>query len=102
MKHYKLVLLKDKIKRKNFLKNELKKLILKSVLQNFKLCELDRLESLKKLTFISKKSYISRQNNPCLISGRMGGVFKKWNLSRHNLKNMGKLGMLHNTKINSW
>jgi hypothetical protein len=76
MRTNKLNVLKDKVKRKSFLKNELKKIILKSIFQNFKLKELDRLNAFKKLTFFKKKSSISRQNNVCLLSGRIGGVFK--------------------------
>lgn len=102
MRSNKLVISKDKIKRKNFLKTELKKLILKSIFQNFKVAELNRIDALKKLIFFKKKSSISRQNNMCLVSGRMGGVLNKWHISRHNVKTLGKFNMLQNVKINSW
>lgn len=102
MKHYKLSISKDKIKRKSFLKNELKKLILKSIFKNHHINELNRIDALKHLTFFSKKSCISKQNNMCLISGRFGGVLKKWQISRHNIKQFGKFNLLQNTKINSW
>jgi ribosomal protein S14 len=38
----------------------------------------------------------------CLISGRFGGVFKNWQISRHNIKQLAKHNFLTNTKINSW
>jgi ribosomal protein S14 len=54
------------------------------------------------MNFFKKKSSISRQNNVCLVNSRIGGVFKKWNLSRHSIKNVAKLTMLHNTKASSF
>jgi len=76
MKSHKLIISKDKVKRKLFLKNELKKLILKSIFKNQQTKEINRLDALKHLTFFKKKTSISQQNNMCLISGRNGGVFK--------------------------
>jgi ribosomal protein S14 len=102
MKYNKLVISKDKIKRKEFLKTEFKKLILKSIFQNFKISDMCRIDAFRKLVFLKKKSSISYQNNICLISGRIGGVFNKWHISRHNIKVLGKFNMLHNVKINSW
>lgn len=96
------VLIKDFIKRKNFLKKEFKRVIYKSVLRNLQTNDLVRIEVLKKMNFFKKKCSISRQNNVCLVTGRIGGVFKKWNLSRHSIKNVAKLTMLHNTKASSF
>lgn len=102
MKSKSLVIYKDKVKRKKFLKIEMKKFILKSILHNFQINEISRLSAFKKITFLPKKSFISKQNNMCLISGRMGGVYKFIGVSRHNMKNLAKFNMLHNTKIKSW
>ncbi len=96
------VLVKDFIKRKDFLKKEFKKIIYKSVLRNLQTNDLVRISVLKKMNFFKKKSSISRQNNVCLVNSRIGGVFKKWNLSRHSIKNVAKLTMLHNTKASSF
>jgi ribosomal protein S14 len=101
MRNSKLVITKDKVKRKSFLKNEIKKIILKSVFRNFQINEILRAHALKKLTFLEKKSFISKQNNVCLITGRFGGVFKKYDLSRHSIKKIAKLNFLQNTKIAS-
>jgi len=92
---------KDKVKRKKYLKTELKSLILKSIFQNFQSNEVVRLSAFQKLSFLNKKSFISRQNNMCLISGRMGGVYRWNDISRHNMKTLAKYNMLHNTKIKS-
>jgi len=102
MKKKYILILKDKVKRKNFLKTELKKLILKSILQNFKIKSIIRLDASRQLTFFKTKSSISKQNNMCLLTGRMGGIFKKWQISRHSMKSMAKFNSLHNVKIHSW
>ncbi len=101
MKKEKLVISKDLIKRKKFLKNEIKMLILKSILKNFQINEIIRLEVSRKISILWKKCNITKQNNICLNTGRIGGVFKKWNSSRHFIKQMGKWNMLTNTIIKS-
>jgi ribosomal protein S14 len=97
-----IAIYKDKIKRKKFLKTELKSLILKSIFQNFQSNDIVRLNAFKKITFLKKKSFLSKQNNVCLLTGRMGGVYKLSDVSRHSIKNFAKYNMLHNTKIKSW
>jgi len=101
MKKEKLVIYKDFIKRKNFLKNEIKSIILKSILQNFQINNEIRIEAYRKILISWKKCNISKQNNVCLKTGRFGGVFKQWNVSRHYIKQMGKWNLLTNTKIKS-
>lgn len=76
MKSKYIIVYKDIVKRKKFLKTELKSIILKSILQNFQIKEITRASALKKITFLPKKSFISKQNNVCLYSGRIGGVYK--------------------------
>jgi len=93
---------KDIVIRKNFLKSEFKKIIFRSIFQNFSASSLTRVDVIKKLIFLKKKSSISRQNNVCLLTGRVGGVFQKWNLSRHSIKRVAKLTMLNNTKAASF
>lgn len=97
-----IVLYKDIIKRKSFLKTEFKKIIYKSILQNFSSNKLMRIEMLKKLIFFKKKNSISRQNNVCLLTGRIGGVFSYYNLSRQSIKRVAKLTLLNNTKASSF
>ena len=47
-------------------------------------------------------SNISKQNNNiCLKTGRIKGVYNMFNLSRHYIKNIGSLGNLQNIKIAS-
>jgi hypothetical protein len=56
MKKFNIKIQKDIVKRNNFLKIEFKKLILKSIFQNFKTDELTRLDSFKNISFLKKKS----------------------------------------------
>jgi len=102
MKTEKIVISKDFIKRKSFLKTEFKRKIFKSILQNFQINKIIRVEMVRKLAFLKKESWLSRQNNICLLTGRFGGVFKKYTLSRQSIKRVAKFNMLHNTQIKSW
>lgn len=72
----KTLIYKEICKRKKYLKNELKQLILKSVCRNFKINEILRVLSFFKIQFLKKKKPISKQNNICQISGKYGGVYK--------------------------
>jgi ribosomal protein S14 len=92
---------RDKVKRKQYLKLEFKKIILQSVLQNFNANEICRLQVMKKLRFLKKKGQISKQNNMCLITARYGGVYQSHDLSRHTMKKFAKFNMLHNISIKS-
>ena len=99
MKKRGLVISKDLLKRKKYIKNEIKSIIYKSIFQNFQIKPIIRIEALRKITALSKKCNLSKQNNICIVSGRFGGVFKQWNLSRHQIKNLSKFNLLNNTKI---
>lgn len=95
-----MVIKKDIVKRKKFLKIELKKMILKSIFNNKNVNTLVRLRAKMKIDKYSSNKSISKQNNNiCLKSGRIGGVFNKFNFSRHEIKNLGKNNDLQNYKI---
>lgn len=94
---------KERIKRINYTKNEIKKIILKSIVQNKNIKPITRALARYKLTQFKKKSSISRQNNNlCLMSGRIKGVFKQYNLSRHFIKKFLTSNNLQNTNIKCW
>lgn len=101
MNKKKLIISRDLIKRKNFLKNEIYLKIFKSISQNFQINNLIRIEMNRKISILWKKCNVSKQNNVCLNTGRIGGVFKTWNSSRQFIKQMGKWNFLTNTKIRS-
>jgi hypothetical protein len=51
---------------------------------------------------IIQKASITNQNNVCLLRGRIRGVWKFSQLSRHAMIKLAVYGGLHNTKIKSW
>ena len=93
---------KDILKRKKFTKIEIKKLILKSIIQNKNIKPLVRAKAIRKNCNFSYLSFISKQNNNiCLKTGRIKGVYNMFNTSRHFIKKIGMLGNLQNIKIAS-
>ena len=94
---------KDIIKRKKYLNCEIKKIILKSIIQNNNIKPYIRALANKKNSEFQKISFISKQNNNiCLKTGRFKGVLKMTQMSRHFIKKMGLMGSLQNIKIKSW
>ena len=91
---------KDIVKRKKYLKIEIKKLILKSIFKNENANTLLRLKVKKYIDKYSNNKSISKQNNNiCLISFRIKGVYNKFNFSRQNIKKLGINNNLQNYKI---
>ena len=94
---------RDLLKRKEFLKKEIKKITLLSIIQNLNTKPIIRANALKKLCAFTRNSSISRQNNNiCLLTGRNKGVLNITNLSRHQLKKLSTTGSVQNIKIKSW
>src|SRR5690242_17243593 len=91
---------KDLIKRKYFIKYEIKKNILMSIIHNKNLKPILRSSAIYKLSRLTSKSFLSKQNNNiCLKTGRIKGVLNLTNLSRHSMKNLAISGYLQNIKI---
>lgn len=102
MKRGKKNIVKDQINRAYFIKKELKMIILKSIIQNKNVKPIIRGYALYKKALINRKSSISNQNNVCLLRGRIRGVWKFSQLSRHAMIKLAVYGGLQNTKIKSW
>jgi ribosomal protein S14 len=100
MEKKKFNILKEKIKNKNFMINELKILILKSILKNKKI----RL-SLKHYIYIYIKktphhSKISYQKSVCFKTGKYKSIMPNFSLSRHTTKsNLNNLKLDNIKKI---
>lgn len=101
MKKKKIIIYKDVLKRKNFLKKEIYFKIYKSILQNLQINQYIRIEMSRKLCMLWRKCNLSKQNNICLKTGRVGGVFSTWSLSRQSIKEAAKWNLLTNVKIKS-
>ena len=83
-----LLITKDKKKRQLFKKKEKKNIVLKSVYYNEYLNKGLRLYAKYKLHRInSLSSKVSIRNN-CVITGRKNSIFKKYKLSRIQLKKL--------------
>jgi len=93
---------KDILKRKKFTKIEIKKIIFKSIIQNKNVKPIIRSKAVRKYNKFSRQVSISKQNNNiCLKTGRMKGVYNMFNISRHTIKKIGILGNLQNIQISS-
>jgi len=94
---------KNFIKKKKFYKNEIKKVILKSIIQNKNIKPLIRSYSFYKLSKLKYINSVSKQNNNiCIYSGRIKGVFSYYKMSRHLIKKKCFLNELQNTKLINW
>jgi len=102
MKRGKKNIVRDQLKRLYYIKTELKNIILKSIIQNKNSKPIIRNYASYKKTLLSHKTSITSQNNVCLLRGRIRGVWKFSQLSRHAMIKLAIYGGLHNTKIKSW
>jgi ribosomal protein S14 len=91
--------LKIKIKRKLYLKNELKKKILKSIVQNQNVKPLKKQYAYYNLIKMSNFPY--KIKNTCLLTGRNSAISNNFFLSRHSLKKLLNVNKLQNVKIKS-
>lgn len=99
MDQKKIKIRKDEIKRIKFLKNELLKIILKSIMHNNQIKPKYRAFAFYKIN--KKKTYLTQQKNYCMLTGRAKGVWSMWNISRHMINKYAKFGHLPNIKVNN-
>jgi hypothetical protein len=91
--------LKIKLKRKLFLKNELKKNILKSIIQNKNVNFLKKQYAQYSLLQFTYNTF--KIKNVCLMDGRSSSVSNNFFVSRNSTKKLLNLNKLQNIKINS-
>ena len=90
---------RDEIRRIMYLKQELKRLILKSILKNQQLSPKTRGFALYKLQ--TENVFYSRQKNFCVLTSKSGSVLKLTNTSRQMLNKMAQDGSLIGLKTNN-
>lgn len=96
-------LVKKDIKlRKNFKKNELKRLYLKSITLNQNISNNQRFKAQLSLSDLPKNSSKHRIKNRCVVTGRPKSVFKQFKLSRITLKQYALNGDIPGLKKISW
>lgn len=90
------------LKKKNYKKNELKYIILKSIFHNQNVFFKKRIKVLKDLVSVGKKKTISFQKNICFITGKYKSNWGFFKYSRHTLKKLNLSGNIINLKKHSW
>jgi len=89
----------DKIIRKNYIKSEINKIVLKSLLYNDKNL---KLYFDKKFKTFSKNTSISKCRTNCLFLKNSRSIFKKFKMSRHIAKKCASHGFLTGFKKSSF
>lgn len=98
----KILYIKDKNRRNIYALYEQKKLILKSISQNFKLPKKTRNAAYLKLISLPKDSSITKIRNRCVITNRPRAVYKKFKMSRLMFRKLALQGRLIGIKKASW
>lgn len=93
---------KNKIYKIYFLKNELKKILLKSVINTREAQPITRLYCLYKLQKLNMKTNISRQKSVCQLLSKHRGIYKAFDLKRHSIKKLNIFGKLPGIKHRDW
>ena len=96
---YKLKIKNEFLKRKWYLKRELKLAILKSIQQNLSIDPIVRISAQHQLQKFKRRGAISKQNKVCMLTGKRRGINPYFFLSRHMLKRLGTLNELQNIKV---
>lgn len=97
LNNYKILKLK-----KLFLKNEIKKLILKSIIYNQKIKPQIRAYAQYKQQSLNFKTHLTKQVNTCIETGKYKTIINSFNRARQITKIHGSTNNLTNLKIKSW
>jgi len=92
----------DNLKRKVFIKYEVKKKILSSIIKNKSLQNVYRYYAYFNFVKISRYSLITKQKNRCTKTGRAWSTVKLTNYSRFVFRNKANNGNLPGFKRASW
>jgi len=103
IKTNKIKIYKNLFLKKKLIKNEIKKIILKSILQNKNIKPVIRANANYLISKIKNKYHLSKQkNNICIKTGRIKGTISNLNLSRHFSKKLLINNNLQNINIHAW
>ena len=92
----------DWIKKKLFLKNEIKSIIIKSIFQNRYIPNVKRCYMKVVNTRVKKKSSISSQKKRCVITGQSNSVYKNFEINRHVVKRFNNVGLIQGVTVKKW
>ena len=99
MRRQKKKIIKEVLKRKYFIKNEIKKKILKSIIQNKKIEQIKRFFA---QIILQKKNKRKKNNKICLQTSKFRGINTFLFFSRHTIKKLANINELQNIKVKSW
>lgn len=92
--------LKDKNRRLFFKKAELKFLFYKTILQTQ---QLPNEIYITAMLYLTKNRFMCRNfRNFCILTGRSHGIYSKFGISRFQLRQLGKLGLIPGLQKLSW
>lgn len=92
----------DKVRRKIFIKYEVKKVILNSLIKNNSLPFVYRYYALYNKSKISRYSSVVQQRNRCVLTGRVWNVTKKVQYSRFIFRTQAYAGNIPGCRRASW
>lgn len=98
----KYLLVRERVRRKNFLKIESKYLALKAIIHNQKLSITIRWEASLLLSKLMKRNSLVSFKNRCFLTGRRRGYFSFFNLSRIQALNLARNNELPFVMKASW
>lgn len=93
---------RDKKKRKLYLKNELKRLEYKTIINDISISDEVRYQYIQKLNLLARNSSIVRIKNRCIVTGRGHSIYTFCKLSRIKLRELAAQGHLMGITKSSW
>lgn len=93
---------RDKKKRKLYLKNELKRLQYKTLINDSSISNEFRYNYIQKLNQLSRNSSSVRIKNRCILTGRGHSVYNFCKLSRIKFRELAAQGSLMGVTKSSW
>ena len=93
---------RDKKRRILFLNNELKRLELRSLIQDLKISKDVRYKTLRELNKLPRNSSKVRIKNRCILTGRGHSVYRFCSLYRLKFRELASQGLLMGITKSSW
>ena len=93
---------RDQKRRNLFLKNELKRVQLKSLIKNWSIAGSTKDQYVIRLNQINRNSSKIRIKSRCILTGRGKAVYRFCRLSRIRFRELAAQGLLHGVSKSSW
>ena len=90
--------IKDQNNRFRYKILEKQKLVLKSIINNYSIKEIIRINAYEKLQKLDKNTSISRIKNRCVVTNRSRAIYKKFKVSRLVFRRLAVSGRLVGVK----